>query len=101
MSERLTDDTLTSLFLASLDDDRAEQVTQVRPVTVRRMVTELRERRAADLTSEEREALAYVSQSLVQQADQLMHSSDAVIHAHLGKVKVALSALSKLTRSEP
>lgn len=62
-SERIDDKTLTSLFLASMDDDANDKVTLVRPVTLRRMITEICQSRASTiptLTEEEREALEWV-----------------------------------------
>lgn len=48
MSERLSDEQLTSLDYAACDDYAHEQVTKVRPQALRALVAELRERRAAD-----------------------------------------------------
>jgi hypothetical protein len=43
---KVDDDTLTSLLHATLDDDRNETVTQIRPVTLRRMIHEIRSLRS-------------------------------------------------------
>lgn len=99
MSDRLTDRDLNLIGLRFPTHFGMPETS----VLVQRLLSELRERRALDLTAEDREALRF-ARRVVAASEELFADravTDARIREHMEHCRAATGALDKLLKEQP